>query len=118
MTANLRNKNEDHFIGLWKEKDNLFSYEDNTDVTLTKWAPNKPDSAYNTDCVTMSANSDKPGLWENVNCNSYKKSICAKYPNEVRYLTGCEVIIVFFHVLQIGIGKTYLIFLYNSYKLI
>lgn len=100
VTALLRGNSEDHWIGLWNWGGDRFYYEDNTELEITKWAPNNPGSFYyNKNCVTMSTNSNKAGLWENVNCDFAYPSVCAKYPNSVRYAAGCEVSCFFLRTL-------------------
>jgi len=82
---------DDPWIGLWNPDGSTFYYEDNTELEFTKWAPNNPTSLnWNKNCVTMSKKSKQAGLWENVNCNNLQPSICSKYPNGVRYVSGCE----------------------------
>lgn len=92
VTALLKNSlQSDHWIGLWNPDGQDYYFEDNTEVEITKWAPNNPTNAYgNKNCVTMSSDPSKAGLWQNDYCYYSKPSVCSKYPNGVRYSSGCE----------------------------
>jgi len=92
VSALLRKKKSDFFIGLWAPSGNTFYYEDNSILDFAKWAPNKPGSVIvgNERCVVMSVDKATPALWKNVDCTVPQSHICSKYSNGIRYASGCE----------------------------
>ena len=92
LTALLRKKKSDFYIGLWAPSGNTFYYEDNSILSFAKWAPNKPSAigVGNERCVVMSVDSQTPALWRNVECSTLFNAICTKNANGVKYASGCE----------------------------
>ena len=92
VSALMRKKRSDFFIGLWAPTGNTFYYEDNSILDFAKWAPNKPGSIIvgNERCVVMSVDKATPALWKNVDCTIAQSHVCSKYANGVRFASGCE----------------------------
>jgi hypothetical protein len=86
LTAMLRKKTSDHWLGIWAPGQ-IFYYEDNSVLDYTSWGPGKPGNfLINEKCVVMSSKKEKAGLWENVNCDQTYSFICSKYASKLFYL--------------------------------
>ena len=62
VSALLRKKKSDFFLGLWAPSGNTFYYEDNSILDFARWAPNKPSTIGfgNERCVVMSVDKTTP----------------------------------------------------------